>query len=50
LAAAVALLRAQVAHLEDDRHIQPDMQAAIGMVQSGALLQTCTGIGLPGLR
>jgi histidine ammonia-lyase len=50
LAAAVALLRAQVAHLEDDRHIQPDMQAAIGMVQSGALLQTCSGIGLPSLR
>lgn len=53
LAAAVALLRTQVAHLSDDRHIQPDMQAAIGMVKSGALLQCASSPAstpLPGVR
>ena len=38
LAAVHAALRAQVPHLGDDRHIQPDMQAAIQMVRSGALI------------
>ncbi|WP_342131388.1 histidine ammonia-lyase [Hydrogenophaga sp. OTU3427] len=38
LAAVHAALRAQVPHLSDDRHIQPDMQAAIGMVRTGALI------------
>ena len=38
LAAVHAALRAQVPHLSDDRHIQPDMQAAIEMVRSGALI------------
>jgi histidine ammonia-lyase len=32
-----AMLREQVPHLSDDRHIYPDMQAAIGLVRSGAL-------------
>ncbi len=53
LAAAVALLRTRVAHLSDDRHIQPDMQAAIDMVKSGALLQCAsphTRDPLPGVR
>ena len=53
LAAAVALLRTQVAHLSDDRHIQPDMQAAIDMVKSGALLQCANSPAstpLPGVR
>ncbi len=44
-----ALLRAQVPHLSDDRHIQPDMQAAIGLVRSGALVQAATGLALPGV-
>ena len=38
LAAVHALLRARVPHLGDDRHITPDMQAAIEMVRSGALI------------
>ena len=50
LAAVHAALRAQVPHLSDDRHIQPDMQAAIDMVKSGALLQSGSGLDLPGLR
>ena len=53
LAATVTLLRTQVAHLSDDRHIQPDMQAAIDMVKSGALIQcasTLTNTALPGVR
>jgi histidine ammonia-lyase len=53
LAAAVALLRTRVAHLSDDRHIQPDMQAAIDMVKNGALLQCAsphTRDPLPGVR
>lgn len=50
LSAAVALLRTRVAHLSDDRHIQPDMQAAIELVKSGALLQACTALSLPGFR
>lgn len=43
------LLRAQVAHLSDDRHIQPDMQAAISMVRSGALVQAVKEVALPGV-
>ncbi len=31
-------VREQVPHLADDRHMYPDMQQAIGMVRSGALL------------
>jgi histidine ammonia-lyase len=53
LAATVTLLRTRVAHLSDDRHIQPDMQAAIDMVKSGALLQCASKLGntpLPGVR
>jgi histidine ammonia-lyase len=46
----MALLRTRVAHLSDDRHIQPDMQAAIDMVKSGALLQSDSGLDLPGVR
>lgn len=48
LTAAIDLLRQQVAHLDDDRHIQPDMQAAIDLVRSGALLQ-CSTIDFPGV-
>lgn len=44
----VALLREKVPHLSDDRHMQPDMQAAIALVQSGALVAACT-LPLPGV-
>ena len=46
---AVQLLRSRVAHLENDRHIQPDIQAAIAMVRCGALIASNTGVALPGI-
>ena len=46
---AVQLLRTQVPHLEDDRHIQPDMKAAIAMVRSGALITSVSDLALPGV-
>jgi len=39
LEAVRALLRAQVPHLDDDRHFHPDMQAAEALVRSGAVAQ-----------
>ena len=45
----VDLLRAHVPTMGDDRHMQPDMQAAIGMVRSGALLAAAAGMALPGV-
>lgn len=45
LEAARALLRAQVPHLEDDRHFAPDMAAATALVTSGML-----GLYLPGIE
>jgi histidine ammonia-lyase len=41
-----ALLRAQVPHLTDDRHMQPDMAAAMAMVESGALVAAVQGVDL----
>ena len=46
---AVQLLRTRVPHLDDDRHIQPDMRAAIAMVRSGALIASQAGLTLPGV-
>ena len=37
LEAVRALLRAQVPHLDDDRHFHPDMEKAIALVRSGGL-------------
>jgi histidine ammonia-lyase len=48
LAAVHALLRAQVPHLNDDRHITPDMQAAIHLVRSGALIDSAR-VALPAI-
>ena len=48
LAAVHAALRARVPHLSDDRHIQPDMQAAIEMVRSGALIDSAR-VALPAI-
>ncbi|WP_137893778.1 histidine ammonia-lyase [Ramlibacter sp. 2FC] len=39
-------LRERVPRLEEDRHIQPDMQAAIALVRCGALAQA-VGLALP---
>jgi histidine ammonia-lyase len=49
LAALVQMLRAQVPHLSDDRHIQPDMQAAIALVRKGALMQVASHVDLPAI-
>ena len=46
---AVDLLRAQVPTLDDDRHMQPDLQAAVGLVRSGALLAAAADVALPGV-
>ncbi|MDK4806471.1 MAG: histidine ammonia-lyase [Novosphingobium aromaticivorans] len=48
LEAARATLRAIVPTLEDDRHFHPDMEAANGLIRSGALLDG-TGATLPGV-
>jgi histidine ammonia-lyase len=45
----VHLLRGHVPHLEEDRHIQPDMKAAIAMVRNGALVASNTSVALPGI-
>ena len=44
-----ALLRAQVPHLSDDRHLQPDLNAAIRMVRNGDLAAAVPGVNLPGV-
>lgn len=49
LETARALLRAKVPHLEDDRHMHPDMAAAIGLVRSGALADAAGAVALPGV-
>ena len=45
LEAVRRLLRSQVPHLEDDRFFQPDIEKAIALVASGALVETA-GRGL----
>ena len=42
------LLRAQVPHLDDDRHLQPDLAKAIALVRSGAVA-AAAGVALPGV-
>ena len=48
LEAARARLRAQVPHLENDRHFHPDMEKAIDMVAHGHLV-AAVEVALPGL-
>ena len=48
LEAVRALVRAEVPHLEDDRHFYPDMQKAIAMVRTGRAIQAA-GFELPGV-
>ena len=49
LEAVRALLRAEVPHLDDDRHMHPDMAAAIGLVSSGAVIEAASAVALPGV-
>ena len=44
---ARALLRAKVAHLDDDRHMSPDMEQATALVVSGTLADAAGGDVLP---
>ena len=46
LEAVRALLRARVPHLDDDRHMHPDMEAATALVRSGQLVEAA-GTALP---
>jgi histidine ammonia-lyase len=48
LEAARGRLRRVVPHLTDDRHFHPDMEAANGIVRSGALIEAA-GLALPGV-
>lgn len=47
LEAARAALRARVPPLEDDRHFAPDIEAAAGLVNAGALTAAVAGVTLP---
>jgi histidine ammonia-lyase len=44
LEALRAATRAEIAHLEDDRYLRPDIEAAIGLISSGA---GCEAVGEP---
>lgn len=49
LEAVRAALRAEVPALEDDRHLHPDIEAAIGLVRSGAIVDAAGGDLLPAI-
>jgi histidine ammonia-lyase len=45
-----ALVRGVIPHLDDDRHFHPDIEAAIGLVRSGAVIAAAGGDALPSVR
>lgn len=47
LEAVRKLVRAQVPHLDDDRHFHPDMEKAIALVRTGAVVRAAANVGLP---
>ena len=47
LDAVRALLRAEVPHLDDDRHFHPDMEKANALVRSGKVLAAASTVDLP---
>jgi len=49
LQAVRAMLRVQVPHLDDDRHMHPDMATAIAMVGSGRVVDAAGAVALPGV-
>ncbi|TIV62490.1 MAG: histidine ammonia-lyase, partial [Mesorhizobium sp.] len=49
LEAVRKLVRAEVPHLDNDRHFHPDMEKAIAMVRSGAAVAAANAIVLPGI-
>jgi histidine ammonia-lyase len=50
LEAARAAIRAQVPHLDNDRHFHPDMEKAIALVRGGALARAASAVKLPGIQ
>ena len=49
LEATRGVLRAQVPHLDDDRHFHPDIEKAIGLVRSGTVVEAANAVTLPGI-
>lgn len=49
LEAVRACVRAQVPHLDNDRHFHPDLEAANGIVRSGQAVAAAMGAVLPGV-
>ncbi len=47
LEAVRKVLRAQVPHLDDDRHFHPDMEKAIALVRDGSLAKAAEAVKLP---
>jgi histidine ammonia-lyase len=43
------LVRAEVPHLDDDRHFHPDMEKAIALVRTRALIEAASAVALPAL-
>ncbi|RWG36933.1 histidine ammonia-lyase [Mesorhizobium sp.] len=43
------LVRAEVPHLDNDRHFHPDMEKAIALVRSGAAVKVAAAVALPGI-
>ncbi|MEI7444670.1 MAG: histidine ammonia-lyase [Burkholderiales bacterium] len=50
LEAVRALLRTRVPTLVEDRHLHPDLEAAIALVAAGELVRAVAPVALPGLR
>ncbi|MDR3510580.1 MAG: histidine ammonia-lyase [Caulobacteraceae bacterium] len=48
LQAVRAALRAKSPRLENDRHLHPDIEAATGLVRTGAVIEAAAAIDLPG--
>jgi histidine ammonia-lyase len=49
LEAVRTLVRSDVAHLDEDRHFHPDIEKAIAMVKSGAVVEAAKSVALPGI-
>ena len=43
-------LRRDVPHLEDDRRLRPDLQAAIALVTDGSVIAAASAVALPGVE
>jgi histidine ammonia-lyase len=49
LEAVRALVRAKVPHLDDDRYVHPDIEAATALVRGGAIITAAGGDALPSI-